>query len=53
MKQFDALASQFEKSTQIVQKQPKLETAGDLKKKTKKKKEKTMAAKLRLKEKKA
>lgn len=52
LKQFDALASQFEKSQSIIQNQPKHETAGSLKKKTKKKKEKTLGAKLRLKEKK-
>lgn len=53
LKQFDALATQFEKSNQTVQNQAKTETAGDVRKKSKKKKEKTLAAKLRLKEKKA
>lgn len=52
LKQFDALATQFEKSSKTVQTQEQTESAGSLKKKTKQKKEKTMAAKLRLKEKK-
>ena len=52
LKQFDALAETYQKSTQIINKQQVTETAGDLKRKSKKKKEKTLAAKLRLKEKK-
>lgn len=52
LKQFDALAEQYEKSTSIIQGQKATESAGDLKRKSKKKKEKTLAAKLRLKEKK-
>lgn len=52
LKQFDALAEQYEKSASIIQGQKSTESAGDLKRKSKKKKEKTLAAKLRLKEKK-
>lgn len=52
LKQFDALATQFEKSSKTVQGQEKTESAGSIKKKTKQKKEKTLSAKLRLKEKK-
>jgi len=52
MKQFDALAETYQKSTQIINTQKVTESAGDLKRKSKKKKEKTLAAKLRLKEKK-
>jgi hypothetical protein len=52
LKQFDALAEQYEKSASIIQGQKSTESAGDLKRKQKKKKEKTLAAKLRLKEKK-
>jgi len=52
LKQFDALAEQYEKSASIIQGQKATESAGDLKRKSKKKKEKTLAAKLRLKEKK-
>lgn len=51
LKQFDALATQFEKSQETIKNQVQTETAGELKKKTKQKKEKTLAAKLRLKEK--
>lgn len=51
MKQFDALASQYEKSASVIQNQVSTETAGMLKKKSKKKKEKSLASKLRLKEK--
>lgn len=53
MKQFDALAETYQKSTQIINNQKVTETAGDLKRKSKKKKEKTLASKLRLKEKKS
>jgi hypothetical protein len=52
LKQFDALAEQYEKSTSVINTQKATETAGDLKRKSKKKKEKTLASKLRLKEKK-
>ena len=52
MKQFDALAEQYEKSTSLIANQKATESAGDLKRKQKKKKEKTLASKLRLKEKK-
>ncbi len=53
LKQFDALAETYQKSTQIINTQKVTETAGDLKRKSKKKKEKTLASKLRLKEKKS
>jgi hypothetical protein len=52
MKQFDALAQQFEKSNQRILNQDNKETAGMLKKSTKKKKEKKLTSKLRLKERK-
>lgn len=52
MKQFDALAVQFEKSNKAVTGQAKTESAGSLKRSNKKKKEKTLSSKLRLKEKK-
>ena len=52
LKQFDALAEQYEKSASIIQTHKPTESAGDLKRKSKKKKEKTLASKLRLKEKK-
>lgn len=52
LKQFDALSSQYEKSTQLIKTQEVKESAGDLKRKSKKKKEKTLSSKLRLKEKK-
>lgn len=52
LKQFDALAETYQKSTQVITTQKATESAGDLKRKSKKKKEKTLAAKLRLKEKK-
>lgn len=52
MKQFDVLSEQYQKSaTTIAAKQP-VETAGMLKRKGKKKKEKSLSSKLRLKEKK-
>jgi hypothetical protein len=47
------LAETYQKSTQIIANQKVTETAGDLKRKSKKKKEKTLASKLRLKEKKS
>ncbi len=53
MKQFDALSQQYEKSTSLISKQQPAETAGMLKRKGKKKKEKSLASKLRLKEKKS
>ena len=53
LKQFDALAETYQKSTQIIANQKVTESAGDLKRKSKKKKEKTLASKLRLKEKKS
>lgn len=53
LKQFDALAEQYEKSTSVIKNQKVAESAGDLKRKSKKKKEKTLASKLRLKEKKS
>lgn len=53
LKQFDALAETYQKSTQVIQTQKATETAGDLRRKDKKKKEKTLASKLRLKEKKS
>ena len=52
LKQFDALAVQFEKSNKAVTNQAKTESAGHLKRSNKKKKEKTLSSKLRLKEKK-
>ncbi len=52
LKQFDALAEQYEKSAQVITSHKPTESAGDLKRKSKKKKEKTLASKLRLKEKK-
>ena len=53
LKQFDALAESYQKSTQAISTQKVTETAGDLRRKDKKKKEKTLASKLRLKEKKS
>jgi hypothetical protein len=53
LKQFDALAEQYEKSTSLIKNQKVSESAGDLRRKSKKKKEKTLASKLRLKEKKS
>lgn len=52
LKQFDALAEQYEKSAAVISSHKPTESAGDLKRKSKKKKEKTLASKLRLKEKK-
>ena len=55
IKQFDTLAEQFQKSATTFQgdgPDVKKETAGMIKRKDKKKKEKTLAAKLRLKAKK-
>ena len=53
LKQFDALAEQYEKSTQLIKNQKVTESAGDLRRKQKKKKEKTLSSKLRMKEKKS